>query len=346
MQHRSQAQHEAGAFQLRGIGVLGGVHVGNGVGQRAVVAQTAGEHERRSAYDAFVEHAAAQLAALDGGAYAARAIDRVDGAHVIAVAVLLLAAVAEAHAKGGAEERGLDIVHAQRVAAQHAVNPAAADERGQPGNPAGVDDDRPGHGEHFEFLLDGLANQRCRLADGGLHLALGADAVGHEGEFQAIALFGFRSHADAAHPDHDAVAPAEIAQAAAGCAAVADYDHGVHALVFDLDPLVAEAHVSLVVGGGVEILGRATVAFHGGQRGVAGVDRRAADHEQIFQEAVERGAVRRLHFQAQVGRFGIGASDAELFYFEAAVVFDDLIEDVLDDVRVDEVAFGLHDFLK
>jgi hypothetical protein len=27
-------------------------------------------------------------------------------------------------------------------------------------------------------------------------------------------------------------------------------------------------------------------------------------------------------------------------------VFDDLIEDVLDDVRVDEVAFGLDDFLK
>ena len=77
--------------------------------------------------------------------------------------------------------------------------------------------------------------------------------------------------ADAAHADHDAVALAQVAQAAAEGASFVDHDHGVHALVFGLDPLLADAHVGAMVGGGVEILRGAAVALHGAQFGVAGI---------------------------------------------------------------------------
>ena len=48
--------------------------------------------------------------------------------------------------------------------------------------------------------------------------------------------------------------------------------------------------------------------------------------------------------QAQVGGLAVGAADAELLHFEAALVLDDRVEDLLHDVRVDQVAFGLDDF--
>jgi len=41
VQHRSQAQHYSRAAQMLIISVLGLVHVGDGIGQRAVVTQTA-----------------------------------------------------------------------------------------------------------------------------------------------------------------------------------------------------------------------------------------------------------------------------------------------------------------
>ena len=53
-----------------------------------------------------------------------------------------------------------------------------------------------------------------------------------------------------------------------------------------------------------------------------------------------------FHFQAQVGRLAVGAADAELLHFEAAVEFDHGVEDLLHDVRVDQVALGLHALLQ
>ena len=126
------------------------------------------------------------------------------------------------------------------------------------------------------------------------------------------------------------------------------HDHGVHALVFDFDPLLADAHVGAVVGGGVEIFRRAPVAFHR-RAGAASPesDRRAAQAPAA--RASRRSSdepVGRLHLQPQVGRLAIGAADAELFHFEAAVILHDLVEDVLHDVGVDQVAFRFDHFLK
>jgi hypothetical protein len=92
------------------------------------------------------------------------------------------------------------------------------------------------------------------------------------------------------------------------------------------------ADVGTVVGGGVEVLGGAAVALDFGEGGVAGIDGGAADHEEVFEEVLERGGVLSFDLQAQVGRLTVGAADAELFDLEAAVVLDDLIEDVLDDM--------------
>ena len=61
-----------------------------------------------------------QAAGLHGLAHAARMINGVDGAHVIAMAVLFLAAIGQAHAERSAEQRGFDIVDAERVAAEQA----------------------------------------------------------------------------------------------------------------------------------------------------------------------------------------------------------------------------------
>ena len=116
MQHGAEAQHDARALELLGVGVLRRVHIGDGIGQWAIVAQTACEHKRNSGLDAFVHHAAFQLAGFHGLGDAARVINRVDGAHVVAMAVLLLAAVALAHAERSAQQRGFNIVHAERVA--------------------------------------------------------------------------------------------------------------------------------------------------------------------------------------------------------------------------------------
>jgi len=53
-----------------------------------------------------------------------------------------------------------------------------------------------------------------------------------------------------------------------------------------------------------------------------------------------------FQLQPEIGRLAVGAANAELLDFEAAVVFDDLVEDLLHDVRVDQVALGLDYFLK
>ena len=137
----------------------------------------------------------------------------------------------------------------------------------------------------------------------------------------------------------------QIAQAAAGGAAAGDHDHRVHALVLHFHPLAVDGAPASVIGGGIEILRRAAVALDRAELGVAGIDRRAAQAEQLAEQLLHVGRVRRFDPQAQVGRVAIGAADAELFDFEAAVVFDHLVEDLLHEVGIDQVAFGLDDFL-
>ena len=56
VQHGAEAEHQARALELLGVGVLRGVHVGDGVGQRSIVAQAAREHERHAGLHALVQN--------------------------------------------------------------------------------------------------------------------------------------------------------------------------------------------------------------------------------------------------------------------------------------------------
>ena len=156
------------------------------------------------------------------------------------MAVLFLAAIGQPHAERSAEQRGLHVVNAQRVAAEQRVHEAAADQRRQALHAAGVHHHRTRHHDHFQLLLERLPDQRRGLPHGGLHLALRRDAVGHEGERQPVALLRFGRHADAAHAHHHAVARPDIAQPAAPGAAIGDHDQRIHALVLHFDPLLVD----------------------------------------------------------------------------------------------------------
>jgi len=112
MQHGTETEDQAGALKFGGVGVLGLVHVGDGLGQGAIVAEAAGEDEGDSGLDAFVEDAAGEAAGGDRLPDSTALVDGVDGAHVVAMAVLLLASVAEAQTERGAEEGGFHVVDA------------------------------------------------------------------------------------------------------------------------------------------------------------------------------------------------------------------------------------------
>src|SRR5262249_53486368 len=163
--------------------------------------------------------------------------DGVNGAHVIAMAVLLLTAIGHADTERGAEQRGFDIVHTQRVAAQQRLYIAAANQRRQRRNPTGMDHNRPRDYNPVLSLLEHLLHKRGSLADGSFELALRRDAVRHESEREPVALLRFGHNADASQPGDHFVARANVTQTAAGGAPTGDYDQSVHALIFDFEPL-------------------------------------------------------------------------------------------------------------
>ena len=68
--------------------------------------------------------------------------------------------------------------------------------------------------------------------------------------------------------------------------------------------------------------------------------------EELREQVLHLAAVRGFEAQAEIGRLAVGAADAELFDFESAVGFDDLVEDLFHEVGIDEVAFGLDNFFK
>ena len=89
----------------------------------------------------------------------------------------------------------------------------------------------------------------------------------------------------------------------------------------------------------------AAIALDGNQFGRARIGGRAAEIQELAQELLHVGAALGFNLQAQVRVLGVGAADLELLDFKAAVVFDYGVEDSLHQVRIDQMAFGLNDFL-
>ena len=120
------------------------------------------------------------------------------------------------------------------------------------------------------------ADQGRGLPHGSLYLALRGDALTHEGEREPVALFGFRKHSNSAHPDHDAVTRADIAETPAVSPGSSENDEGIHALVFDGDPLAGAPDQGPVVGGGVKLFRGAAVRGGFAPFHVSRLDRRTA----------------------------------------------------------------------
>ena len=75
--------------------------------------------------------------------------------------------------------------------------------------------------------------------DAAFDAALRRDVVAHEREAEAVAFAELRRHADAVVAADDRLARLDVAQLAALGRAAGGDDHGVHALLLDLDPVAA-----------------------------------------------------------------------------------------------------------
>src|SRR5205823_5049519 len=117
---------------------LSSENVGNHLGQRAVVANAASEQKIDVVLHAFIHNAALQLPALDRTANAAEATDAIDGPQMVLVAGFENVAAIQPHAETRAEQRLLNIVRRQGIAGKQSVNVAAADERRDMLDAAGV----------------------------------------------------------------------------------------------------------------------------------------------------------------------------------------------------------------
>src|SRR5271165_658984 len=115
---------------MMGVCILRLVHVRNRIWQRTIVTQTAGEYERHARLYAFVHDAALEAARFDGLLDTSGMINRIDGPHVIAMAVLFLPAIGLADAERRTEQRIFDIMNAERVATQKRVHITAANQLG------------------------------------------------------------------------------------------------------------------------------------------------------------------------------------------------------------------------
>ena len=132
------------SFSAVGVAILRLDQIHDRLGQRAIVANAAGQHVVDAA---ALTHSYmipdVNDALLDGLADAARPAHGVDGAHVMVVPALDRPSRFEVDAERRAEHRELDVVDGQRVARQQHLHVAGANELGEIRRAAGVDDDGP-----------------------------------------------------------------------------------------------------------------------------------------------------------------------------------------------------------
>ena len=106
---------------------------------------------------------------------------------MVLVAVLDREAALQVHAQRGAVERGLDVVHRQRVAREQDLDESHLDQARQVAAGARVHDRRPGHDQDPTALA---ADQSHLAGDGRDHDLLGllgGDLAAHEAEDLCLA---------------------------------------------------------------------------------------------------------------------------------------------------------------
>ena len=163
-----------------------------------------------------MHQARAEHAGFDGAGNAAGTAHGVDGAHVIAMAVLDRMAATEIDAERSAGQRDLDVVHRERVTREEDVDVAEADQITEVLRAAGVHDDRTGDKRDLPAIGLDAAHHVGDARDSGLHATLRRHFVAHEAEARLVPRLHVGRHADALHAADDEIALADVAEFLAG----------------------------------------------------------------------------------------------------------------------------------
>ena len=259
----------------------------------------------------------------------------------MAVAALDRRAGFEIDAERRAEQRQLGVVDGERVAGEQHVDPAAADQLGEVRRAAGVDDDRAGDEDDAAAGRPRFAHQRGDAADAGLDAALRRDLVGHEREVRAVALAELRGDADAFQAADHAIAGPDLAQLAARrrgrrrrrsrrpCAGAR--------------PRSTRRR---------RARGCACWSSNRSRRARSRRARRSRSSASCSSTGLQPSCIRsstsrrsagrrrRRHLQRNARELVVGAADGEVQHLERAAALDHLVEDRVENVRVDQMAFG------
>ena len=226
---------------------------------------------------------------------------------------------------------------------QQHVDVAASDQVAEVPGAATVHDDRPGDEGDPAALRLHMPHHGDDL--GGAHFdpTLGGHVVGHEREPEPVPLPELGRHTDPVQAAHHRIALLDVPQLAAAGGSLSDDDHRVHAWMADGDPRSLVTDVRLMIRRRVEVVGDHPVRLGRHQRHVPLRHRMTPERHQVLEEQPEAGRVGRGHPQREVRILLVGPAQLELEHLELAAALDDLVEDRVQQLRVDEVAFGLDD---
>ena len=188
-----------------------------------------------------------------------------------------------------------------------------------------------------------VGHHRRDARDADLDPPLRRDLVRHEREAQAVAFLKLRHRSHALHAAHDLVAGPHVAQLAAQGPAVLDDDDRIHPLALDFQPAAAVAHERLEVGRGIEIVRHAAVPVGLPDQRIARARDLAPERHELLEHALEPVLGRRRNPHRDRRRLVVGPPDRELQHFERRVPLDDGVEDHVQELRVDQMPFGLDD---
>jgi hypothetical protein len=147
----------------------------------------------------------------------------------------------------------------------------------------------------------------------------------------------------AVHAAHHLIAGANVPQLPADGAILHDDDRGIHTLVQDVDPAAAHPHGRLLVGRRIEIFRGAPGLVGRPQYRVALPHRVTAERHQLLQQPLQHALTCGRHLQLQVRELVVRAADLEVLHLECPAAFNHLVENQIQQLRIDEVAFGFDD---
>lgn len=340
MKRRGDHQAERHVADLLAHAGLSDERVGDHFGERAIIADAAGEQKLDIVSHALVHDPAFELAACNRLADAAGAANTIDRPQVVLVAGFDDVAAVESNAETGAVESLLDVVRRQSVTGKEAVDVAAADEVREMLDTAGVNDRRAADEQGLATVATRADQFVGDLADRNSFWLLGRDRAVHELEPVRLCLpsFGMNSHAGMA--DDKLLAELHIRHrpAAGGTRFRVDDNAAVHLLQPDLDPAAANSDFSSLVGRAVEAVREGPGDVGSDETRVLAVRRSRAVIGNVRQDLLQ--AFRCWSMDRDQGKacVALGLADSDLLNAERTTPGRDVIEHLRQEKAVDNVA--------